>query len=64
VLQPLLKEPGSALPRVCFISANKACHANPAGTTKVEKPQTPLILPNPGDLRLTERVAGVGVLLW
>src|SRR3954454_2090142 len=45
------------LPR-CFISADSHCHANLPDMMKIEKAPAPLIVPNPEDPRLTERVAG------
>src|SRR5712672_3150883 len=42
----------------CFISANRQCHASVRTMMKIDKAPVPLILPNPHDPRLTERVAG------
>jgi hypothetical protein len=42
----------------CFISATSECHASLRTMMKIDKAPVPLIVPNPGDPRLTERVAG------
>src|SRR5439155_22779011 len=42
----------------CFISAGGHCHANLRAMMKLDKAPAPLIVPNPADPRLTERVAG------
>src|SRR5260370_301983 len=42
----------------CFISANRQCHASLRMMMKIDKAPVPLIVPNPHDPRLTERVAG------
>src|SRR5689334_8416805 len=41
-----------------FISAGTHCHANLTHMMKIDKAPAPLIVPNPDDPRLTERVAG------
>src|SRR5258706_9163370 len=41
-----------------LISANRQCHASLRKMMKIDKAPIPLILPNPQDPRLTERVAG------
>src|SRR4030095_13277668 len=51
-------EPGLCFVRRCFISANRRCHATLRKMMKIDKAPIPLILPNPQDPRLTERVAG------
>src|SRR5438045_9290916 len=42
----------------CFISGWRKCHATRPMMMKFEKAPVPLILPDPHDPRLTERVAG------
>src|SRR6185437_14731535 len=42
----------------CIISDDGQCHANLPDMMKMEKAAIPLILPDPADPRLTERVAG------
>src|SRR5436305_8684570 len=42
----------------CFISGWRKCHATRPMMMKLEKAPVPLILPDPHDPRLTERVAG------
>src|SRR3981189_3123565 len=50
-------EPGYACPKL-LISADRQCHASLRPMMKIDKAPVPLILPNPRDSRLTERVAG------
>src|SRR5947209_12450347 len=48
----------SVFPRPSFISTCTECHAIEQVMDKTAKPIAPLIVPNPADPRLTERVAG------
>src|SRR6201990_2629965 len=50
---------GLGILQTCFISAVSPCHANVGPMMKIEKAPVPLIVPNPDDPRLTERVIGV-----
>src|SRR5260370_6548265 len=51
-------EPGLCFVLRCFISATRQCHSSLRMMMKIDKAPIPLILPNPQDPRLTERVAG------
>src|SRR6185295_10299396 len=49
---------GLGILKRCFISAGRHCHASLPDMMKIDKIPAPLIVPNPEDPRLTERVAG------
>src|SRR5262249_37644622 len=51
-------EPALNLIPCCFISERRESHASVMGMMKIEKAPVPLIVPNPDDPRLTERVQG------